>query len=146
VAFRGSFDFTLDAKNRLTIPVAFRGPFAEGVVLARLHDAENCVSVWRTADFDAHLASLLEGLHPLSEDHATLTRFYWANARDTELDAAGRVMVPANLIELTGLEKDVTVSGAGNRLEVRNRDTWRKVNDELERKSRQIRPAVGNTA
>ncbi len=145
MAFRGSFDFTLDAKNRLTIPVRFRGPFADGVVLARQHDAEDCVSVWCTADFDAHVASLLAGLHPLSEDHATLTRFYGANAHDSELDAAGRVMVPANLIALSGLEKDVAVNGAGNRLEVWNRAVWSKLNEELARKVKEIRPAVGNT-
>ena len=34
LAFRGTFDHTLDAKNRLTVPARYRAAYAEGVVLA----------------------------------------------------------------------------------------------------------------
>ena len=34
LAFRGTFDYTLDAKNRLTVPARFRAALSEGVVLA----------------------------------------------------------------------------------------------------------------
>ena len=46
MAFRGTFDHTLDAKNRLTIPAKFRTSLSEGVVLAK--GIERCV-----ADLDA---------------------------------------------------------------------------------------------
>ena len=35
MAFRGTFDHTLDAKNRLTIPAKFRAALSEGVVLSK---------------------------------------------------------------------------------------------------------------
>ncbi|MCA1690533.1 MAG: MraZ N-terminal domain containing protein, partial [Actinobacteria bacterium] len=38
MAFRGTFDYTLDAKNRLTIPAKFRSTFEDGLVLALRHD------------------------------------------------------------------------------------------------------------
>ena len=34
MTFRGTFDLTLDAKNRLTVPTRYRAAFADGVVLA----------------------------------------------------------------------------------------------------------------
>jgi hypothetical protein len=34
LTFRGTFDLTLDAKNRLTVPTRYRAAYAEGVVLA----------------------------------------------------------------------------------------------------------------
>jgi MraZ protein len=145
MAFRGSFDFTLDAKNRLTIPVRFRGPFADGVVLARMHDSDDCVSVWCTADFDEHVKSLLAGFHPLSKEHAELTRFLNVNSHDTELDAAGRVMVPGKLLTVAGLDKDVVVNGVGNRLEVWARGVWEQTNDALASAVKEIRPADGHT-
>jgi MraZ protein len=98
VAFRGSFEFTLDAKNRLTIPVKFRGPFSDGVTLARMRDVSDCISIWCTPVFDAYVANLLESCHPLSEERETLARFYGANAHDGELDAAGRVIVPQRML------------------------------------------------
>jgi len=33
MAFRGTFDYSLDAKNRLTVPAKFRAALSEGVVL-----------------------------------------------------------------------------------------------------------------
>ena len=45
MAFRGTFDYSLDAKNRLTIPAKFRTALADGVVLAK--GIESCVELWQ---------------------------------------------------------------------------------------------------
>jgi len=146
VAFRGSFEFTLDSKNRLTIPAKFRGRFAEGVTLARMRDVGDCVSIWSTPEFDAYVETLLSACHPLSEEREALARFYGANSHDAEIDGAGRVIVPIRMLEGARIAKDVVVNGVTNRLEVWSRDTWARVNDELTEKVRDIRPALGNTA
>ena len=66
MAFRGTFDYSLDAKNRLTIPAKFRASLSEGVVLAK--GIERCVQVWTPSGFEAYTASALQGVHPLSAD------------------------------------------------------------------------------
>ena len=146
MAFRGSFEFTLDAKNRLTIPVKFRGPFSEGVTLARMRDRGDCISVWCTPVFDDYVSSITASLHPLSEEREALARFYGANAHDAELDAAGRVIVPARMLATAGIDRDVVVNGVTNRLEVWARGAWERVNEELTATVKEIRPALGNTA
>jgi MraZ protein len=146
VAFRGSFEFTLDAKNRLTIPARFRGRFAEGVTLALMRDVGECVSVWPTPEFDAYVAGLIEACHPLSEEREALARFHGANSFDAELDGAGRVIVPVRMLESAGIAREVVVNGVTNRLEVWARDTWTRMNEQLTKTVRGIRPAVGNTA
>ena len=52
VPFRGTFDHTLDAKNRLTMPARYRAALAEGVVLAMPVDQQPCVGVWRPQQYD----------------------------------------------------------------------------------------------
>src|ERR671938_1051009 len=122
MAFRGTFDHTLDTKNRLTIPAKFRASLAEGVVLAK--GIERCVQVWTPRAFDAYVSTALQGMNPLSEPARKLNRFFAANSLDTELDSAGRVMVPGFLLEHGGLAKDVVVTGAGDCLEVWERAAW----------------------
>ena len=129
MAFRGTFDHTLDAKNRLTIPAKFRASLAEGVVLAK--GIERCVQVWTPNAFDAYVSSALQGLNPLSEQARKLNRFFAANSLDTELDSAGRVMVPGFLLEHADLRKDVVVTGAGECLEVWDRGAWAHYNKAL---------------
>ena len=52
VPFRGTFDHTLDAKNRLTVPARYRAALAEGVVLAMPVDLKPCVGVWRPEEYE----------------------------------------------------------------------------------------------
>jgi MraZ protein len=140
MAFRGSFDHTLDAKNRLTIPARLRKPLAEGAVVALQRDAERCVAIWCTADFDSYVDGLLEGIHPLSEDYSNIERFFNAYSAEVELDGAGRVMIPRNLLEKTGLGKEVVIVGARNRLEVWDREAWKSEDAVLSNSVRQIGP------
>jgi MraZ protein len=124
VAFRGTFDHTLDAKNRLTVPARYRATLAEGVVMAMPVDLEQCVGVWRPAEYERYTERALADLPPLSPRLSELERFFYGSSQDAELDAAGRIMVPGFLSEHAGLSKDVVVVGAGDRLELWDRDRW----------------------
>ena len=50
MAFHGTFEHTLDAKNRLTVPSKFRAALAGRVVLVKAVD--RCVSVYPEATYD----------------------------------------------------------------------------------------------
>ena len=128
-SFRGTFDYTLDAKNRLTVPARFRAVLADGVVMAK--STEPCVQLWVPADFEENTSSALASLNPMSPDARKLRRFFSANSHDTELDSAGRVGFPSFLLEHADLNKDVVVTGAGDCLEVWDRAKWNAYNDEL---------------
>ncbi len=144
MAFRGTFDYSLDAKNRLTVPARFRAALSEGVVLAK--GFERCVAVWTPRAYDAYTQSALGGFRPVSEEARKLARFFAANALDTELDAAGRVMVPPFLVEHAGLSKEVVVTGSGDALEVWDRSVWADYNAALASDVTEITASLGHTA
>src|SRR5688500_14583765 len=50
LAFRGHFDYSLDAKNRLTVPPKFRVTFSSGIVLAK--GLEPCIALWTPDAFE----------------------------------------------------------------------------------------------
>lgn len=129
MAFRGTFDYTLDAKNRLTVPAKFRASLSDGVVLAK--QVAGCVAVWRPDDYESYIQAALQPFHPMSPEAEKLQRFFSANAHDAELDSAGRIMVPAFLLEHASLGKDVVVTGAGHCLEIWDRGAWQDYNDRL---------------
>ena len=124
VPFRGTFDHTLDAKNRLTMPARYRTALAEGVVLAMPVDQQPCVGVWRPEQYEDFSRRALAGVPPLSRKLAELERFFYGSSQDAELDAAGRVIVPAFLSEHARLAKEVVIVGAGDRLELWSKDLW----------------------
>jgi MraZ protein len=124
VPFRGTFDHTLDAKNRLTMPAGYRAALAGGVLLAMPLDQQPCVGIWRPGEFDEFARSAINELPPLSPKRSELERFFYGNSKLTELDAAGRVMLPSFLIDHAQLDKEVVVVGVGERMELWSKPTW----------------------
>ena len=55
-----------------------------------------------------------------------------ATAFDAQLDAQGRILIPANLRTFAELQKDVTVIGQLDHAEIWNSDKWRAYNDEID--------------
>ena len=129
MAFRGHFEHSLDAKNRLSIPARFRAAFSMGTVLAK--DFEPCVAVWTADAHEAIVERALGALNPMGKDYRQLSRYFQGNSFDTELDASGRVILPAPLLDHTGIQKEVVVVGVGDHLEIWDQDRWHEEQDAL---------------
>jgi MraZ protein len=142
LAFRGHFDYTLDAKNRLNIPSKLRPAFSDGLVLSRY--LEPCVAIWTPEGFETWTESFLGALNPLSAERRKLTRFFAGGSFDAELDAGGRVTLGAPLLEYAGLKKDVVVVGNIDHLEVWDRDAYHAEQRELGPAVVEIANALGH--
>ncbi len=141
MAFRGTFDHTLDAKNRLTVPSKFRAQLSDGVVIAQ--GVERCLAIWLPADYDAYVEDALGGLNPMTRQARDLERYFSGNAFEADLDAAGRIMVPQVLMEWAGLGKDVVVTGVRKYLELWDRETWATLNTQLAGDVPELTEALG---
>ena len=130
MAFRGHFDYSLDAKNRLNVPAKFRAAFSSGVVLAK--GLEPCVAVWAPDTFERWTESFLSNLNPVSPERRKLTRYFAGSSFDAELDSAGRVTLNQALLDHAGIQKEIVVVGNLDHLEIWDRDAWRREVDEVE--------------
>ncbi len=122
MAFRGHYEHSLDAKNRLNVPAKFRPSFSGGVVLAKA--LEPCVAVWAPDTFERWTESFLSNLNPVSPERRKLTRYFAGSSFDAELDSAGRVTLNQALLEHAGIQKEVVIVGNLDHLEIWDRDRW----------------------
>ncbi len=129
MAFDGTADYSLDAKNRLTVPARFRELLQDGAVLAK--STEPCVAIWPREGYEGYRRQALVGVHPMSQQATKIKRFFAANSHPVDLDSAGRVMVPPFLMDHANLGKEVTVIGADDHLEVWDRKAWATYNEAL---------------
>jgi MraZ protein len=130
--FRGTFEHALDAKNRLTVPAKYRDALAGKVVLSLTPESEGegarSLALWVAADWENFVASALRDLNPIGPRAQALQNVLYANAWDSELDSANRLMIPALAKQFAGLEKDVVVTGAGECLRIWDRATYMSYN------------------
>jgi MraZ protein len=126
----GEYEQRLDDKNRLTIPARLRDRFADGCVLTRGFDG--CLQVFTREGWEAFLTEQTSRLDPFSREARQMQRFLYGSAVETELDRQGRIAVPGPLLKHASLDRDLIVAGVRDRLEIWNRDAWRRAFEELE--------------
>lgn len=140
--FRGHYEHSLDAKNRLAIPARFRAAFSNGTVLAK--DPETCVAIWTPGAHESIIERALGGLNPMGSEYRKLSRFYQGNSFDIDLDASGRVTLPSRLLDHAGIAKEVMVVGVGDHLEVWNRQRWLDDEDSRDAEIEEVTERLGN--
>ncbi|GAA3784511.1 division/cell wall cluster transcriptional repressor MraZ [Micrococcus sp. HG099] len=119
--FLGTYTPRLDEKSRLILPAKFREELAEGLVLTR--GQERCVYVFSAREFERVHEQMRSA--PLSSRQARdYIRVFLSGASDEVPDKQGRVTVPAPLRQYAGLDRDVTVIGAGTRVEIWDSESW----------------------
>ena len=119
----GDHDHTLDDKNRLTLPAKLRSELGAEVVITR--GLDGCLSVYSRAAFEI-LAQRVGTLDPFSSQARTMQRYFFTGGADTELDKAGRMVIPARLLAEVGIGREVTVAGVYDHLEIWDRARWRE--------------------
>ena len=130
MAFRGQYEHSLDAKDRITIPARFRAALSDGVVLAQ--GLEPCVEVYSETAYGDVEQRFLADLNPFDREGRRTQRRFHARSEDETLDSAGRVRLPKRLIEHAGLEGSCVIAGVMNRLEIWNPERWAAENEAID--------------
>lgn len=130
LAVRGQFDVTLDGKGRLALPARLR---------ERLPAQENArivvVTYWAGALLGFGLPAWqqlelqLERISPFDLSMRDFLLAVVAGACEVELDAQGRVLVPANLRRRAALDGPCTVLSYLDRFEIWSTDRWEARHD-----------------
>jgi MraZ protein len=73
-----------------------------------------------------------ERLDDFSREGRWMQRYLFSGALQGELDRQGRVALPASLLQHAQLGKDIVIAGLRDRLEIWDREAWRRQLAEVE--------------
>lgn len=114
--FSGESALALDAKGRVTVPARHREVLS-GIPATKLiitkHKAR-CLLLMPQAEWDKMAAKLAT----LPMEAEAMVRLYYGSMVEVEIDSASRVLIPPELRRWAGLERDVTLVGMNQRLEL----------------------------
>lgn len=122
----GEYQHTLDSKGRVNFPVRLRESLGESFIITK--GLDGCLFVYSREEWKV-LEDRIREL-PMSKAR-NLQRFLFAGAVEVETDKQGRVLLPANLRDYAGLEKEIVVIGASTRAEIWSRERWSQNSEEL---------------
>ena len=114
----GEFQHSLDAKGRLFIPVRLREELgSEFYVTISMDQCLYAYNLENWRRFEEKAASM-----PYNKQQQISPLFYFA--AKCEQDAQGRILLPQNLREMRGIQKNVTILGANNHAEFWDAELW----------------------
>ncbi|NLB78356.1 MAG: division/cell wall cluster transcriptional repressor MraZ [Clostridiaceae bacterium] len=116
----GKYTNVLDPKGRVFVPAAFRGDLDDRFVLTRGSE-EKSLYIYPMDEWKKFVEKLQQ-LPTSKKDSRMIIRHFCSNATNCDMDSQGRILIPAELREKAGLQRDVVFIGTVNRIEIWNSD------------------------
>ena len=122
----GEYNHTIDAKGRLIVPSKFREQLGNEFVVTK--GLDGCLFVYSNEEWK-HIEEKFREIPLTTKDARKFSRFFFAGAASCEVDKQGRILLPANLREYAGIEKEVVSVGVLSRVEIWSKDRWQDNGD-----------------
>ncbi len=137
LSFRGEFNPKVDGKGRVSIPADFRAVLADGdprcpenplprVVVLHGPHLKGCLHAY-TIDAMAEIEAGIRKLPRGSVERKRASRLILGKSWDTEIERDGRIVLPQNLRQQIGLEREATMVAMGDYFEIWNKATYLEV-------------------
>lgn len=119
--FMGTYNNSIDAKNRMIVPSKHRDQLGGRCVLTKGMD--KCLYIYSMAEWEKQMDKI-EALPESDPKVRAFIRHFCANAVDCEFDKQGRIVIPAELKEYAGIDKELVTMGAMRKIEVWSKEVW----------------------
>lgn len=119
--FYGEYQHTVDSKGRVIIPSKFREGLGDKFIITK--GLDNCLFAYSNDEWK-NIESKLRSLPFTDKDVRAFVRFFFAGATECEIDKQGRILIPINLREYGGFNKDIYVIGVSSRVEIWDKSKW----------------------
>ncbi len=129
--FRGATKVTLDAKGRMAIPARYRDRIisrSDGHLICTI-DQDYCLLIYPLPDWEDMERRLMK-LPGTKPPIRRLQRIMVGHAADLELDAHGRILIPRELREFAGLDRQAMLLGQGVKFELWDETRWNERREE----------------
>lgn len=136
MTFSETYHCKADAKGRIALPAGLRSilepVMQEGLVLKR-SVFSRCIELYPKSEWDV-IMQKMKPMNPFERKNRDFFRKFTADVRSVEIDASGRFLIPKNLFDFAGINKNVVLASAINFIEIWDEELYEqeinKINDE----------------
>lgn len=128
--FKGTYYHSLDSKNRMVVPSAFREDLGQNFVIMKSPPKDKCLTLYPLEEWKK-IKEELDAL-PASEENRKYYRWFFARIDDCSMDNQSRVGLKESFREFAGIEKNIAILGSGKKIEIWDEDVFRALNEQAE--------------
>ncbi|WP_369997220.1 division/cell wall cluster transcriptional repressor MraZ [Winogradskyella sp.] len=131
-SFIGTYECKADAKGRLMVPAVLKKQLSaalqNGFVLKRAV-FQPCLELYPMAEWNALMAKVNK-LNRFKKKNNDFIRRFTAGVKVVEVDNAGRLLIPKDLISFSGITKEVVLASAVNIIEIWDKTKYEQAIDD----------------
>ena len=113
--FTGTYQNSIDSKNRMIIPSRYRDQLGGHCMLTRGFD--KCLYIYSLEDYKV-LVDKIRKLPQSDRDVRKFIREFFSNTEECHLDSQGRILIPQHLRDYAGISKNLVTKGAMDKIEI----------------------------
>jgi MraZ protein len=120
--FMGEYRHNTDSKGRIIVPARFRDELGNLLILTK--GLDGCITVYTPKQWER----IIEQLYKLPNtkiESRQYSRMLTARAAECEVDGAGRILIPQNLMEEAAIVKECVVLGVADHVEIWSSLRWK---------------------
>jgi MraZ protein len=128
----GTYECRADAKGRVMFSSAFKKQLSavlqDGFVVKRAV-FQPCLELYPIQEWNLMMEKINK-LNKFKKKNNDFIRRFTAGVQLVDIDATGRILIPKNLIDFAGIEKQVVMSSSVNIIEIWDKDKYEKAIDD----------------
>ncbi|KAF2518105.1 division/cell wall cluster transcriptional repressor MraZ [Flavobacterium salilacus subsp. salilacus] len=128
----GTYECKVDAKGRLMMPAPLKKQLSAGIdngfVLKR-SVFQPCLELYPMAEWEKMMQKINK-LNRFVKKNNDFIRRFTAGVKMIEVDAAGRLLIPKDLVAFAAIDKDIVLSSAVNIVEVWDKEKYEQSIDD----------------
>ncbi len=125
----GTYECRVDAKGRLMLPAGLKKQIQpvlnEGFIIKR-SVFQKCLELYPMSEWNQEIAGVNK-LNRFVKKNTDFIRIFMAGVRTLEIDSAGRILVPKDLVKFSEIKKEIVLASSVNRIEIWDKDLYEKI-------------------
>lgn len=128
INFNEAYYCKADAKGRVMLPSALKNRLLpvlkEGFVLKRSVSGA-CLELWPMSQWE-EMTLKIKKLNRFVKKNNDFIRIFMAGVKEVEIDNAGRLLIPKNLMGIAGITKEIALSPSIDIIEIWDQGSYEK--------------------
>ncbi len=128
----GTYDCKADVKGRVMVPADLKkqlAPVSASVFVIKRAVFQPCLELYPMAEWQK-LMEKVSALNRFSRKNNDFIRRFTAGVRTVEMDSAGRLNIPKDLMSFAGIGKELVVTSAINIVEIWDKQKYEQAIDD----------------
>lgn len=125
--FMGEYRHNTDSKGRIIVPARFRDELGSLLILTK--GLDGCITVYTPKQWERIIEQLYK-LPNTKKESRMYIHMVTSKAAECEVDGAGRILIPQNLMDEAAIIKECVVLGVADHVEIWSVNRWKAYSEE----------------